>query len=930
MSQKPDEEFANAEEDGAETGAHEAEEPENEAMADQEMAEHAEEAADGDNQDYEEDQEEGNNHEEDEGDEENENVEEEEAVDDGAPGAKGKPSGKAGAKVAADGRDNSASGSAKTDTKGGTRKRSNSASGGGAAPRSKGSASNARTRTLEQYFHKTVIARAAALTKKIPRLPAKGEDIARINEAHFSEPVVVKGSEIGNGCKYRLVAAEVPGALAALRDYIGDGHGPEDGEDAAGTGEDEAAAGGAGKGSSKKSAPTVKGVCTHVPKRGEDMAAWIEDKFSGHKFISNCHARYIKDTESNVVRAVYDVTVVPAIGEVFITTLPKRSSQFVVGSRKMKADELRTLFAHSQKLYNEAPDDQQNTDEHYFVELQDRATGDVTPFPCERAFMQSMSMPVLQSHDERIHAVVTSQRFLYNKAAKLIGSSKASAGGANEEDGGEHAAKTAKKSKSEKDKDVAKAGSKAASGGASSKRGAGAAAKSEANAAGALNVELPVRQPGNSSGGAATDAEPVENSGEGGIDAAAEIAKNAVNNEAFEKIHRKFSQELGKLVDLFNGEKAKLEQAAGSAPADGHYYPSSVPPEVKANPARSELYARLLGSIGEGGAVRHLLRALIFTPNPEGRGQRVLRTLAAASVCIGANPETVANTVTERDSLATELKRLAGLYDTSEGAEWRAFLSVGESGAEKFDVDGFLKAYAGQDTAPLARATGLPAFVTGALVGADEVKKHAIDLSKVFREVSQNYTSVLEGAGAAVAEAIAGVQTEMSNAQKRIKGKYERSIKEANERADTLKAEKNSIAEKLAASEKLAAELTDKSSAMEAELAKVRGELAAAKDAVAKATAKQAPASVAAPASAKPAPKPPTPAPAKPSAPKAAAAPGPKKSEEKPTPSATAAASTTTAAKKPAAAAVATAKKPPVEKKQQQEPAPADDGYGDF
>jgi hypothetical protein len=917
MSQKPDDELVDAEEAVGEVA--ETQEPvEGEAqgtegMADQEMEEHVEEV-DGDNHEEEDgDEEDGDgDNQEDEGDEENEKAEE--AEDNAA--TKGKSS-KAATKATPKG-----AGSAKTETKGGTRKRSNSANGGGSTPRSKGGASNARTRTLEQYFHKSVLARATALAKRIPRLPAKNEDIASINTAHFSEPIVVKGSEIGDGCKYKLVAAEVPGALVALRDYVGEGHGPEDGEEAAGTADEEAPAGGKG---SKKSAPTVKGICTHMPKRGDDMAAWIEEKFAGHKFITNCHARYVKDTESNVVRALYDVTVVPAIGEVFITTLPKRASQFVVGSKKMKADELRTLFAHSQKLYNEATDDQQNTDEHYYVELQDRATGDVTPFPCERAFVQSMSLPVLHSHDERIHAVVTSQRFLYNKAAKLIGSSKA-AGGAEEEGGGadDHEAteKTPKKSKSEKDKDVGKAGSKAGSTAApTSKRGAGAAAKSEATAAGALNVELPVRQPGTSSNGAATDADPVENGGDG-LDTTAEIAKNAINNEVFDKIHRKFSQELGKLKGRFDGEKTKLEQAAIAAPESGHYYPTSIPADIKANPGRNELYTRLLGSIDEGGAVRHLLKGLLFPSNPEGRGQRVLRTLTAASVCIGAKPEAVTNTVTEKDSLGSEVTRLMGLYDTSEGAAWRKFLSTDDSGAEKFDVDGFLKAYAGQDTAPLARATGLPAFITGALVGADEVNKHVIELVKAFRDVSQNYSGILEGASAAVGEAVAGVQTEMSNAQKRIKGKFEKNIKEANERSETLKTEKHALAEKLTASEKLVSQLTDKSSTLEAELAKVRAELAAAKEAGTKATPKPA-AATPAPAKAA-APKVATPAAAKPPAPKAAT-PAPKKAEDKPV-----AAAATTTVKKPAAATSTTAAKKPAPEKKQPEPTPVDDGYGDF
>lgn len=934
MSQKPDEELVDAEEVVAEVAeaeetpeaAVEGEQQANEGMADQEMEEHIEEG-EGDNheeEDGDEDEGDGDNHEDDDGDEA-----------DGHEDSASAPKGKSGSKPDSAKTSTKGSGAAKTETKGGSRKRSNSGNGG--APRSKGGASNARTRTLEQYFHKSVLARAAALAKRIPRLPAKNEDIASINAAHFSEPIVVKGSEIGDGCKYKLVAAEVPGALVALRDYVGDGHGPEDGEEVVAHVDEEAPAAAGGKGS-KKSAPTVKGICTHIPKRGDDMAAWIEEKFADHKFISNCHARYIKDTESNVVRAVYDVTVVPAIGEVFITTLPKRASQFVVGSKKMKADELRTLFAHSQKLYNEATDDQQNTDEHYFVELQDRATGDVTPFPCERAFVQSMSLPVLHSHDERIHAVVTSQRFLYNKAAKLIGSSKS--GGADDEGAGDdHEAteKAAKKSKSEKDKDVGKAGSKAANGASAptSKRGAGAAAKSEATAAGALNVELPVRQPGTSSNGAAADADPVENGGDG-LDTTAEIAKNAINNEVFDKIHRKFSQELGKLVGRFNGEKTKLEQAAIAAPESGHYYPTAIPADIKANPGRNELYTRLLGSIDEGGAIRHLLKGLLFTSNPEGRGQRVLRTLTAASVCIGAKPEAVTKAVTEKDSLGDELTRLMGLYDTSDGAAWRKFLSTDDSGAEKFDVDGFIKAYCGQDVAPLARATGLPAFITGALVGADEVNKHVIELIKAFRDVSANYSAILEGASAAVGEAVAGVQTEMSSAQKRIKGKFEKNLKEANERAETLKAEKHALSEKLSASEKLKAELTDKSSALEAELAKLRSELAAAKEAATKAATKPAtaaaaastpaPAKAAAPKATTPAPaKAATPAAAKPPAPKAAA-PAPKKVEDKPVP----VASTATAAKKPAAATTTAAAKKPTPEKKQPVPAPVDDGYGDF
>lgn len=719
-------------------------------------------------------------------------------------------------------------------------------------PKSGGNA--ARTRSLSSFFEESVVARSNAMAAKLKKPPANAADVVAYNERHYKHPVVVLGSDIGEGGAYELLEPEVPGALEALRDFAGVEVVPEE--------DDEKAAGEDGDGKQKR--VTVKGVSTHVPKRTDAYGDWLSKKFGGYRFVSNCNGRYIREKKTGAVRLVHNATVVPGVAVHFLNLLPVKS-KVKIGDREYKPQDLEIRFATSHKDYVEGGDEA-GTDEHCYVELFDKP-GDITSYPCERAFVSGMPLDVLLSHSDKL-AGFFAPRLLYNLLAKMMNTDKAS------KKSGDGAA-----SGKGKDDEAPGRDAKTTDGKQSTASSRKRAAKDVAQQASA-SVDLPVKQRSTSSarasGKAGAEGAAAEEEEEEAGTMIEAMDRNHVNFAAIEKVGRSFSKAMAERMKAFDEERKKTnELVAGVHSGDAQFYPLKPPAGVSANV--STLFERFVTAISTDGILRKIARAMVFVEDDAERATRIMSTMRATSVCIGAKSDIIAGA--SSDALRTEFERVIGLFDQSEDAEWRKY--VDKSG--KLDVKQFMGTYANTSTSPLCRSFFMTAFVSGVLIGADESFGVARGLAEAATRTGKHYAAQLEAARDSVSDLVREASVEMAKAQESLHNRYSKTTAELTEERNALR---KSVKEAEAKARALEEQLARKSAELEAaqkELEAANKRLAAKSSASATKSAD---------------------APAKPTNPTATAT---TKAAPAPAPAKKPAASAATPAKKPAAPAPTTA-----------------------
>lgn len=757
---------------------------------------------------------------------------------------------------------------------------------GTTSPRTKPGTNAARTRNLSAFFETTVVAHSNAMAAKLKKPPTNSAEVTAINEEHYKSPVVVLGSDIGDEGAYELVEPEMEGALEALREFAGEEPVPEE--------DDEKASEDGGK--QKK--VTIKGVSTHVPKRNDAYNDWLKSKFGEFHFVSNCNGRYIREKKSGIVRLVHNATVVPSIGAQFLSLLTSKS-KVAIGDREYKAADIEIRFAKTHKEYVDGGEGA-GTDEHCYVELFDKP-GDITSYPCERAFISTMPLDVLLSHSEKLSGFFA-PRFLYNLLAKMNSDKGGKKGGS----------KAAASSKTE---DAEAEAEKPATASSSKKRTAKEAAQQSVT-----NVELPVKQRSKAPAGAnghhdeAADdfvAVPAENNGM--IDA---MDRNHLNFAALDTVGRNFSKGMTARMKAFEEERKKATDLAASVPTDGSaFYPAATPEGLDAN--KSALYQQFVASLAEDSVLRKVAKALVFVEDDAERKTRLVQTMKATSVCIGAKPEIITNATPA--ALKVEFERVIGLFGDDSAAEWRKH--VGEDG--KLDLAKFMGVFANAKTSPLCRSIFMTAFVAGTLIGADESFKFVRELADKMAKVTKFYAEQLKDAQSSVSELVRESSVEMARAQESIHNKHTKATAELTTERDSLKAAAKEADNKVKALEE---QLAKKTAELEAAQKKFAADLEAAQKKASVAPA--APKAAATPKadSAKPAA---APASAKPAAPKAATA----KPVAKTAAPAEAKPAAAAAAKKPAAPAAAKPKAAPAAAKPAPPPpAPVaeDDDDGNF
>lgn len=721
------------------------------------------------------------------------------------------------------------------------------------SPRSKGGNNAARTRSLSAYFDTTVVARSNAMASKMDKIPTSSVAIIQYNKEHFSAPVVVLGSDIGESGTYELVEPEVEGALQALADFIGTEVVPED--------DDEKAANGAadeekGKGAKKI---TIKGVATRVPKKNEQYPEWLKDKFGDYKFISNCHGRYIRHKETGVIRLVHNATIVPAIGALFVSLLSSKT-RIAIGNEELKPTDLQIRLAHTQSAH--ASSASEEDDEHLYVELFDKP-GEITSYPCERAFLASMPLDVLLSHSEKLPGYLA-PRFLYNQLAKMSNTDKSS-----------------KKSKTKDEEEVAESAPSTTK--ASTKK---RNAKADAAAQSAITVDLPVRQRD-----AVKGADDEEHHANG---VASEVTRNCTNFAALERIGKKFGTEMAAHLKEFEARRKAADDLVSSTPNSARFYPVSPPAMSDSDPkteANKKFYNQFVASLDDGNALRLMAKSLVFVPDQKARAERIQKTLLATSLCIAAKSETVSEA--KPADLAKEFERVIDLFSTASDAQWRKYVTA----EKELDLVGFMKVYANQKASPLCRALFMTGFVAGVCIGADEMTKTTHSMAKSVTEVTKFYSGQLTHASTSLSDLIRESNIEMAKAQKAITTRHEKENVQLTKERDDLKRELEKVNALLAGAHKTLASSQEseesyksKIEALTAENKKLVRELEAARSstgvvavpkpkvAAAPASKPAAPKAAAAPKSAPPAAapekvKPPPKAAATPSKPKAPAVP---------------------------------------------------------